>query len=92
METSNFKEEFERMLMSEIIPLKRGETNSPEGGELFSKLHDLVAKMYLQNYIDIGTVKNIIWIHLEMMKYMPVILVILMIRLILWFATRKRRY
>ena len=43
METSNFKEEFERMLMSEIIPLKRGETNSPEGGELFSKLHDLVA-------------------------------------------------
>ena len=44
METSNFKEEFERMLMSEIIPLKRGETNSPEGGELFSKLHDLVAK------------------------------------------------
>lgn len=60
METSNFKEEFERMLMSEIIPLKRGETNSPEGGELFSKLHDLVAKMYLQNYIDIGTVKNII--------------------------------
>lgn len=80
------------MLMSEIIPLKRGETNSPEGGELFSKLHDLVAKMYLQNYIDIGTVKNIIWIHLEMMKYMPVILVILMIRLILWFATRKRRY
>lgn len=44
METSNFKEEFERMLMSEIIPLKRGETNSLEGGELFSKLHDLVAK------------------------------------------------
>ena len=91
METSNFKEEFERMLMSEIIPLKRGETNSPEGGELFSKLHDLVAKN-VPSKLDIGTVKNIIWIHLEMMKYMPVILVILMIRLILWFATRKRRY
>ena len=92
METSNFKEEFERMLMSEIIPLKRGETNSPEGGELFSKLHDLVAKNVPSKLYRYRNCQNIIWIHLEMMKYMPVILVILMIRLILWFATRKRRY
>ena len=87
METSNFKEEFERMLMSEIIPLKRGETNSPEGGELFSKLHDLVAKNVpskLYRY------RNCQEYNLD--SFMPVILVILMIRLILWFATRKRRY